>query len=182
MDSITRVDFEQLQISNAQYTAALAEGIRNVVDHKRRVMDSTTELNHEMARVKKTNKMNEELYHQIDSVTRMTHILGKEMSHVVTENEKQKRLYAELKEQIVSFRAPSVLEFMQEMVKIDLAKANVVVMERKVKIAETFVQQHKLAWKMAKGASLEAMRNGYNTEKVRTMMLSPTLAPRMMSP
>jgi hypothetical protein len=68
MDSVTRVDFEQLQISNTQFTTALAEGIRAVVDHKRRVMNATTQLNREMSNIKKTTKVNTDLQTQIHAL------------------------------------------------------------------------------------------------------------------
>jgi len=158
MDQVTPVDFEQERIKNTQYNEVLDMSAREVVEHKRMVMDATVQMNRQMHDLKVTNNVNDDLDGSIERLMRMETRLSTEMGHIQSESERLKLTQADLKSQVDTYKAPSVTEFLEYVTKLNLAHANLNIWTRKVKIAEIANRTHKVAWRTAK---VEAARIGY---------------------
>ena len=103
--TITPVDFEQERIINVQYTEVLNSSARDVVDHKRRVMDATVAMNRKRHALKITQVCNEDLDTSIERVIRMEAQLHKELVHIQDDTERLKLTRADLKMQVEEYRA-----------------------------------------------------------------------------
>lgn len=115
-------------------------------------------MNRQMHDLKVTNNVNDDLDGSIERLMRMETRLSTEMGHIQSESERLKLTQADLKSQVDTYKAPSVIEFLEYVTKLNLAHANLNIWTRKVKIAEIANRTHKVAWRTAK---VEAARIGY---------------------
>ena len=145
-ESVSQVDFDQLQIKNREYVYYLSEGNALLLVEKTRVMHSMRQHNQTMDQLGVVGNQSDDLDESIANNIRLIARLAKEQGIVDSEVAAGKRLYRANKAHLEQYRVPSVVKYVGDVQAKQKNEVQVKTWSRRVQIADAQLQTHKKAW------------------------------------
>lgn len=145
-ESVSQVDFDQLQIKNREYVHYLSEGNALLLVEKTRVMHSMRQHNHTMDHLNDASNISDSLDDSVATTERMMARLAKEQGVVDNEVAAGKRLYSANKAHLEQYRVPSVVKYVEDVQTKHRSEVQMKTWVRRVQIADAQMQTHKKAW------------------------------------
>jgi len=145
-ESVSQVDFDQLQIKNREYVHYLSEGNALLLVEKTRVMHSVRQHNHIIGLLGDASGVCDTLGDSIATNQRMMARLAKEQGVVDNEVAAGKRLYRANKAHLEQYRVPTVVKYVEDVQQGQRSSVQLKTWVRRVQIADAQMHVHKKAW------------------------------------
>ncbi|ELW66211.1 Coiled-coil domain-containing protein 113 [Tupaia chinensis] len=149
-EALHDVDFQQLKIENAQFLETIEAKNQDLIQLKLASGNTLQVLNAYKGRLHRAMEMHVNLDKEILLRNELLEKIERETIQVEEDRAKAEALNKRLRKQLVEFRAPAVMMYVQEKIQSGELEKTIKMWERKVEIAEMSLKGYRKSWNTMK--------------------------------